>query len=342
MALIDIILDGINLVYIKFDHIDFYFLGEIISNLALVLIGIIITVFVLTVTLLGRAAKLAKEKRTETEQKSKQEFDKDIATLNQKLKENPSDLGGLKKQIADLESKKNYTENQLKELEIKYRALGLKESVFAPGGLFLTSLVFGNWIILISQSQIWKFISFSLSLIFLAYGIKKIKLTLQAVSDVSLSTDDYQSAQLQNALIQALKTVENEKEPRPSIIFKEKSPFIFKINTEATIEFSIILLTPGNIEAKNVDVWFLSSPEIELLKSKNSVEPFKQNSDFVIPNANTIIFKFGIIQRHNKSTGILKIKTTTAGNFKLKYKVNSDNHVESLSANQEIGIIVQD
>lgn len=268
--LVNVILSNVDFIYTKFILINFYLLGGIISNLALVLIGIIITVFILTVTLSGRATRLAKEKKMETEQKSKQEFVKNIKDLKKKLDENPEDLESIKKQISDLEEKKKYLENQLKELEIRYNAFGLKEGVFMPGGLFLISLIFGNWIILISQNQIWHFASFLLALAFLVLGIKKIISSLYAISDVSLNSDDYQFDQLQNALTQALKTVESEKEPKPSIIFEEKPPFIFKANTEASIKFSIDLLKPGNMEAKNVDVWFLSSPEIVLLKFNNS------------------------------------------------------------------------
>ncbi len=341
-SIIHFILTGAGLIYERFDPIDFYLLGATLSILALILIGIIITVFVLTVTLLGRAAKLTKEKRAETEQKSKQEFDKDIANLNQKLKEDPEDIQGLKKQIGDLETKKTYNENQLKELERKYSALGLKKSVLVPGGLFLASLFFGKWVILVNQNQIWQFASFCLSLIFLLYGIQKIILSLQAVSEVSLNADDYQSDQLQNALTQALKTIESEKEPRPSVIFKEKPPFIFTTNAEAKIDFEIDLILPGNKEARNVDVWFLSSREIELLEDPAYGKPFKQKNSFDIPNANTIRYKFDIVRKHTRTSGLVKIKTTVAGNFKLRYKVDCDNHVESVSADREAGIIVQD
>ncbi len=334
--------ERIQIIYTQFNLIDFSRLSKLISDLDLILIGVIITIFVLTVTFLGRAAKLARDIKTETEQKSKQEFDKEISLLQQKVKDSPDDLESLKQQISELEEKKKYTVDQLNLLEKKYNALGLKESVLLPGTLFLLSLIFGNWVILISGKQSWECASFLLALIFLVCGVNKIISALRTISDVSLNTDDHQFKQLENALTQALKTVESDKEPRPVVKFIETPPFVFKANSSGEIKFEIDLLLPGNPEAKNVDVWFLCSPELILLKEGNSAEPFKQKDTYTIPNANTIRYKYNLVRKHTRYHGIIRLKTTVAGSFKMRYKADCDNHVESINSEKEIGIIVKD
>lgn len=333
----------LNFIFWKIDLIDFKLLISLLVDISIITLGIIVTVFVLTVTLLGRAARLAKEKRAETEQKSQQEFDNDISKLKEQTdaEVTPSDIYKLKKQIEELELKKAYTERKIKEIERKYSALGLNDSVITPGSLFLLTLVFGKWLIFINQNKIWQFTLFFLSLFFVCYGIKKIILTLQAIQEISINADD-QSDQLKNALIQALEVTKGEEEPKPIVRFQEKSPFVLKPNTEAEINFEIILGIPGNNEAKNVDVWFLFSPEIEIIPSDKYSTPFKQNANYPIPNANTIRYKFDLVRRHTKSSGKIKIRATINGEFKLRYKADCDNHVEPVTSKKEIGIIVKE
>lgn len=337
------VLKSIDLAYMKFSTINFYLLGGVISDLALVLIGIIITIFVLTVTLLGKAAKLAEEKKITVEQTNQQEFDKQIIEIEQKLKDHPADnIEELQKNINSLKTKRNYTENQLKQLEAKYNSLGLRKSVLIPGGFFITSLICGNWLILISQNQVWRFICFVLAAIFLGIGIKNILLSLKVISEVSLSADNYQYEQLQNAFIQSLRNIESEKEPKPQLRFNTKDPFIFKAQSEQNVDFSIYLSKLGNQEAKNLEIWFCSSAELELLKSNMSDEPKNQFHTSIIPEANAIRYKLGNLRFGNSYALWLKIKPTKTGAFKLMYKISCDNHVELFSSEREINIIVED
>ncbi len=322
--------------------IDFRLLGLMLSNIALVALTIIVTVFVLSVTLLGRAAKFAKEKRSETEQKSKENFDKDIVKLQEQIKKNPSDIDELTKQIVDLNVKREYTVNKIKEIEEKFNALTLGNSVLIPGVLFFVILITENWLTYIVLNNIWQSVLFSAAFISLVFGLKKIILTLQAVQEVAMNTDDYQLEQLKNALIEGLKTVESEKEPKPVIKFKEKPPFVFKPNSEEKIEFEINLIIPGNKEARNIDAWFLFSPEIEIVEDSKYATPFKQNSSFQIPNANTTRYKFDLVRNYTRTSGKIKIKTSTPGNYILRYKVDCDGHAEAATPEREVGIIVQD
>lgn len=335
--------------------IDFRLLGDTLSNIALLLIGVIITIFVLSVTLLGKAAKISRETKAETEQKSRQEFEKHIELLRQKIKNKPDDIGGLKEEIEILETKRDYARNVVVELDRKYNALGLKESVLIPGGLFLMSILFSNWVILVGRNIIWHSASFFIALASLSFGVQKIIFSLQSVQEFSLNTKDEdqikqnkpkqtqnQSKQIRDALVKALRVVEESKEPKPYITFKEDPPFLFKPNTEGVIKFEVNLKKTGNIEAKNVDAWFMFSPEIEILESTNYSAPFKQGPTHLIPNANTIIYKFDVVRKHTTTNGIIKIKTTAPGIFKLRYKVECDGHGEPSSSNMEIGIIVRE
>jgi len=329
----------------SFVLLDFNLAAGLLSDISLLLIGSTVTIFVFSVTLLGNAAKILKEKKVNAEQKAKDEFDKDIATLQEetsKIKD-PEDerLKKLKEQIEDLETKKKYNKDEITQIEKKYESMSLKNGVALPVSLFLVSLIFENWIIIFSNNIIYQCVSFIFGFLFLFLGIKQLYLILSVVQEIAINAKDQIYEQLHDSLIDALKTVDEEKEPKPFIVFTEKPPFILKSNTETEIEFTVDLKIPGNKEAKNVEAWFLTSPEIEILKSSNYDEPFSQNDSYVIPNANTVIYKFGLVKKHVVSKGKIKIKTTISGSFKLKYKVNCDNHVESTTDDKEVGIIVQ-
>ncbi len=111
---------------------------------------------------------------------------------------------------------------------------------------------------------------------------------------------------------------------------------------EAYIGFEIDLKMPGNKEAKDVDVWFFTSPEIEILQDSAYGESFPQNQNWSIPNANTVRYKFARVRKHTRAPGKLKIKTTVPGKFKLRYKADCENHVESVDAEKEIDILVKE
>lgn len=322
--------------------IDYRLLGPILSNIALVGLTIVVTVFVLSVTLLGRAAKFAKEKRSETEQKSKTNFDSDIAKLQAQIKKNPDDIEELKKQVGELEVKRAYTINKIRQIEEQFNALTLKNGVLIPGVMFFITLFIENWLTHVVFNIFGQFVLLIIAFISSIYAVKKIVLTLQAIQEVAINTDDHQLEQLKNALIEGLETIESEKEPKPIIRFKEKSPFIFKPDAEVEIKFEVDLMIPGNKEARNVDIWFLFSPEIEIVQSSDYDTPFQQNSGYQIPNANTTRYKFSLVRKHTRAAGTIKVKTGTIGNYILRYKVDCDNHVEPVTTEREIGIIVQE
>jgi cell division protein FtsL len=322
--------------------IDFLYLGNLLSDLSIALIGVVITVFILTVTFLGRAAKISKEKRAEVEQKSKLDFDKDIDLLKEKINTKPTEINQLKKQISDLEKKKDFAEKKILGIEQTYSALRLVNVVIKPGGFFLTSAFLTQWFIPMSIGQVWQAGVFCVAFLCVCLGVKRIISTLVVVQDVSLDgVDDNQLSHIQKGLIDALRTIESEKEPKPVIKFKEKSPFVLKNNIETFIEFEVDLEQPGNKEARNVNVWFIMSPEIQIIPSNEYTTPFFQRSSYPIASAVTTIYKFEIVRKHVIARGKIKIKPTSVGTFKLRYKIDCDSHVEPATRDQEIDIIVE-
>jgi hypothetical protein len=325
-----------------FVTINFKILIDVLSEVALVLLAVIITVFVLTVTLLGRAAEFSKDRKAKTERESSQDFENSILLLREKLKGNTQNVDELEEEIKKLKIKKAYTDEVIAQLDKKYNAIGLRWAVIIPGASFFITILLSRWIILLSENKIWEFIILVVSLFSLCYGVGKIIVTLKSIQEFSLNIPDEQPQQMQTAFTQALRIIDESKEPKPFVIFIEKAPFIFKSNSEAEIFFKIKLQQPGNVEAKNVTVWFFTSPEIEILESPDYKKPFKQIRESALPDNNTVKFNFPLVRIGVITSGIIRIKTTISGEYKLIYKVDCDGHAELISKDKRIGIIVRD
>ena len=326
-----------------FKLIDYSSLTNFLSDISMLLLGITIPIFVFTVTLLGNAAKLAREQKETTEQQNKKEFDEEISGLNKEITEHLGDtslLATLKEKISDIEAKKKFTEDKLKKIENKYNVLNLKNSVFIPGGIFIVSIFFQKVLVFVSSNKLWQSAILLIGLGILGVGIKKVAVLLSVVQEVSIDDGERKSEELKNSLINALETIEDKKEPKPFLKFNEKAPFILKSNTENEIDFQVSLKLPGGTEARNVSLWILSSPEIEILPGFGHGNSFKQGRSYPIPNANTVIYDNIESLRNNvKCAKKIKIKTSVAGNYKLRYMINCDNHT---GTDQDIDIIVQD
>lgn len=326
-----------------FNAFNYLPLTNFLSDISMLLLGVTIPIFVFTVTILGNAVKLAKEQKENTEQQNKKEFDEEIVNLNKEISNNLAQknlLDTLKEKISNIESKKLFTEDKLKKIENKYNTLNLKNSVFVPGSVFILSIFIQKILVPINDNKLWQSIIIIIGMFVLSFGIQKIVTLLSVIQEVSIDDGERKSEELKNSLINALETMEDKKEPKPFLKFKEKAPFILKANTENEIEFRILLREPGGSEAKNINLWILLSPELDVLPIAGYGKSFKQNKSYSIPNANTIIYDdIDIIRTNINCTKKIKIKTTTAGNYKLRYMINCDNHV---GTDQDIDIIVQD
>lgn len=338
----------------------------LISNINLLLLGVTIPIFVFTVTLLGNAAKISNEEKTAAEEVNKKQFDEEILALNEQVKTNPHDLNGLKEKISVLETKKKFTAEKIKDIENKYKSLTLQDAVLVPGVYLVASLAVLNILIPLNSSLIWTALIICIGTIPLLLALRKVITTLRAVQEVSLNLDGSEEKEIINSInnlriavietlrvykdekkgmrdsvLEALKAIEDQKEPKPYVQFTEKSPFLLKIGVETEFAFVINLRTPdGNEQADNVDAWFIISPEIEILPGPYG-KPFQQRQSYSIPNANTVIYRVSRVRKYTRTAGSIKLKATTSGKFKLITKVNCDGHTEPRSLDKSIDISVE-
>lgn len=225
---------------------------ELIFWLAITLLVVTVTVFVLAVSLLGRAIEKARADRQRTEgenldqlekQKSEAQAELQKATTKEKVKR-------FKRTVSKIEKMMKKAEADLTTAERGYVPLSVHGCVLYPGLLLLGSLVINTLGASLAGSSasvqfdmrgalvlfIW-----ALAAIAIVIAIKQIYRTLTLVQEVALTTEEGYQKRTVEAFPEALARHEEIKTPRLSLNFEEPSPFNFKPGEEREMAFKVRL-----------------------------------------------------------------------------------------------------
>lgn len=299
-------------------------LYEMTIFLAIALIAIVATVFVIAASLLGRAIEESSRQQEEKARKQSSEFDEIIAGLQQKLKAAKTDkaISDLQNKLDEYKRKRRKAEKDLKRISQKYGLLTVKGTVLYPAIFFLVSLVlagaaryFADFIetvplvlvlggrevplLLVVADVLW-----CLSLVALIWGAYRIYKCLKVIEDVAITTEEAQFKRTTQALEMALERHKKARHPELKLEFtKGKPPFNFKPGVGETIEFGISLEQAD--VAQGAEAWFFAPEGFEFPGSTT----VRQKSDYIIPNALTTILRLGNLKRGISCNGSLTIKT---------------------------------
>jgi ABC-type multidrug transport system fused ATPase/permease subunit len=299
-------------------------LYEMTIFLAIALIAIVATVFVLAVSLLGRAIEKASEEQEEEVRKQSSEFDETIAGLQQKLKEakKSKTIESIQKELDEYVRKKRKAEKDLKRISQRYRLLTVKGTVLYPGMFFLISLVLAGAArytvtgsLILVTNILW-----GLALLSLIWGCYRIYQCLKVVENVAITTEQAQLEKTIQAFELALERHEESKLPELKLIFKGKEPpFSFKAGVEENIDFKIVF-EQGDV-AKGAEAWFFAPEGFEFPRSIT----WRQSSDYSIPNALTTKVILGDLRSWFKCENRVAIKTPSkGGEYSLGYRLYCD------------------
>lgn len=338
--------------------INFFVYTGVLENPTLVILGLTVPIFILTVTFVGRAGLLAKTQSEELQRLESKEFEDRIHSLQESIKENGHDTKALRKQVLELEALKAKSARNAKRIDTKYASLGLEHAVLRPSLALFLSYVFQKLIsgsLSFGQDGLLLF----LAIICLIYGLAKVATTLAVVEEILLRTDSDESKELRETLIDTFKAVfpasdtteksikelkktllqiEKQKRPQPSIWFQEGMPIKLAANGDFKLAFSINLSEDGASEANNAFAFIITDPEIEVLPSANNAYSVnQQDKDYILPLGNTAFFEIGKIRRMIKCTRTVQIRTKKSGKYRLLYRVGCDNYAEKM---KETTIIV--
>ena len=299
---------------------------DITMFLCIALLAVVVTVFVVAVSFLGRAIEEASREQAEIKQEEAKERDKTIEEMRAKLDQAkaPAEIRKLRRDLERYEKEARKFEEASRKAAGRYRPLTVEGSVLYPGVLFVISLVLagGARYATTTTTLEWTaWVLWGLSLPALAFGCYRIHQSLKAVQSVAMVTEEAQHKRMVEALVVALDQHEEARRPALELEFREKQPpFSFKRDTEEIIKVRVIL-AKGDV-ARKAEAWFLAPEGFDF----PGADKWNQPDDFTtLPGALTTKFELGDMKRLTYETRNLKIKAPPkAGEFRLFYELKCE------------------
>lgn len=234
---------------------------EALFYFAVGLIAITVTIFVLAVSLLGRAIKLSVQEQTIAEERSKKDTDDEIQELQEELEKAKAECQlspeVLIRKLQKLESKQRRHKQKLFWIKLKPKLLTTIGGVFIPGIFFILSIIFS----LIARHELSQSISAAtstylfLTILFMVIGILYICLILRVIQGVAITTEETAFTIQKEVFKEALLEIDEAKKPTLFLEFSDsKPPFHVVADSEFTIDFSVGL-NKGQV-AKNSVIAF--------------------------------------------------------------------------------------
>jgi len=164
--------------------------------LALALLAIVITVFVLAVSLLGRAIKISLEEKRKAESEQTEAIERDMLAIEKQLttarkKKGKPDIKRLEKSLRILRRRELLHKIKLWFIKLRPHLLKAPLGVFVPGALFIMAVALcgtaQNYIIAAPDlaKALW-----IVGAIAIALGIINVGLTLRVIQGLAVTSDD--------------------------------------------------------------------------------------------------------------------------------------------------------
>lgn len=235
---------------------------ELTFFLGLGLLAIVVAIYVLSVTQIGKSAELSSEKQHNRIVERKNLATKQIERLQKQLDEAKEigqiDEAKLRNALAESQAEIEIYETGITRLRERTLLLERKGAIVWPGSSFLATIVFSVAAIAtiginsIIPLALWIFGIFSLTL-----GIYRVYLTLGALQEVTIASRD-SIDRLPEAVKKALTDIELERKPELGLSFLgEQPPFHFKSGQQSIVILKISL-DKGDV-ARNICT-FLACP----------------------------------------------------------------------------------
>ncbi len=297
---------------------------QLVFFLSIGLFAVVITVFVLAVSLLGRAVNMAIEGQEKANKEQKEADEKELGKIQGELSEAKEegrrpDVQRLSKAINSLKRKKRINNWKLKWINAKPKFLGALWGAFIPGAFLLTSAIISIVAIYIGNGTPEMFPYLLIAGIALGVGICFICLSLKVIEGVARVSEDVAFQRDVDIFKTSLRDVEKEKKAKLALQFhKESPPFHVKADSVVTIDYTV-----GLIEGKYVDdvrLFFFAPKGFDFPGQPTLIQP--EDSESAPGYLTAIINIQGSILRNIIQPGRIGIKMPSeADKYPLYYRV---------------------
>lgn len=275
------------------------------------LTGITIAVFVLAVSLLGRAIKISLQEQTKTAENIKKVTGEEIKKLQDKLEEaklkGHVDVEKIRAELEALEKQQKKHKSKLFWIKNKPALLKVDGGVLLPGVFFIISIaicVLARY--LLSQNPnsnvVWCLV-LTIACIFLGTFI--LIQSLKVIEGVAITTEETSK----EAYKAAIKEIEESKRPELNISFKNtKFPLRMPANTEIKLQVDFFI-SRADI-AENVTTYFYIFPGFSFVKEVAYLAPH----DFLYPDYVQVLWELPIAIKGTVYHKYLTIKSPLSKN----------------------------
>ena len=271
---------------------DWSILYQATAFLAIALLAVVVTIFVLASSLLGRAIESASEEEEKKRREQEKIISKQVRQAREQFEKAAKGTGEFeeaRESLRSLQKQKRRFEKQAKHIQQSYQVFRVKGGVLRPSLCFLSSLILGGIAWGLSRGD-WQWISvyvWVLGLIAMGWGLYRIYSGLRKIESVAITSEEVALIRTMEAFRIALKKHEDERKPKLRLQFtNSQPPFHAKKDTETKINF-IVKLTNGDI-ARKVEVWFFAPMDFEF----SDLDTWHQSASYTIPNALTAKHEF--------------------------------------------------
>jgi len=300
--------------------------------LSISLMAIVAAVFVVGVSLLGKAIKRSSQEKTRIEEKNKEDIQGQIIMLQESLSgcTDKEKATKFEKEIRDLKTKLDKHDKQIKKIEKGPNFLTVKGGVLHPCFFLFLSLVLS--VIASGLSNRFDiYINFWTSTfpvliwfggIFSIYwAIRIIVNSLRIIQDVALASDEAVLRDNVEALTEALQMHDESKKPVLDLVVeKPKRPIRVYTGSQFDIQF-YMNIKRGDL-AQNIDVYFFAAPDTLTFPDMHTY--YQEEPSGLAGFLSTVIkidnMKKGMLSH---SYAIHLKAPQKGGKYKLAYKINA-------------------
>lgn len=236
---------------------------ELTFFLALALLAIVVTVYVFSVTQIGRATELESKRQKDIISAQKEASEKQIENIQKQLDE-AKKVGRLDDAtlLEELDKGRREIQNYASEINrLKNRTALIKRfgATVWPGSAILATIVLAMIARGIeSNHNIIALVLWIIGLVTLLIGIYRIFKTLGAIEEVTINAQEAID-KLPEAVKSALIAVEQQKKPMLTLVFRGSQPPIY-VNSGQQINIDFALEMASGDVARNISVFFTAPP----------------------------------------------------------------------------------
>lgn len=296
--------------------------------LSLTLLAVIVAIFVLAVSFLGRAIEQSSEEDRRIAEEQAEELDKTIQEAQKKLRKARASgkIDEARKELERYEGKKKDFEKRRAKALARYRLLTARQGILYPGVVLLPSIAFAAAARHLTTVSGQYALGFSYALLILAaagvgwVGYRAYR-SLMVVQSVATIPEEVQLKRTVEAFEKAMERHEEKRRPRLKLEFRDgKPPFTFKFGSEEVIRFGVSL-EQGDV-ARSAELWVFAPEGFEFPESETWYQTEMYTS---LPNALTTKFRLGDLLSGTTSRRSLIIKTpSTLGTYTCGYSLSCE------------------